>query len=283
MGDMIPHNGPADQTPHYRLPVRLITGFAWGVATCRSRSFARDASLALTGLHPRPEVRGGEHIPPEGPCLVTCNHFSRPGFASWWLALSVSAAVAARRLPAADPEIHWVMTGAWTFPESRCKGRFLTPISRWVLGRVARIYGFVSMPPMPPDPGEVEARARAVRQTLRLARQATKHGGLVGLAPEGMDIGPGLGKPPEGTGLFIALLVQAGLPVMPVGVSERDGHLHLSFGPTYEPAVPPTPLEAGRTARPSRALRDRVVSQQVMEAIALQLHEAKEVKPCPHR
>lgn len=274
MGEMIPHNPPIDQMPHYRLPPRFVPAFAWGVATLRSRSFAQDANLALTGLHPELDIRGKEHIPPEGPCLVTCNHYSRPGFAAWWLAFSISAAVAAQRLPTADPEIHWVITGAWTFPDSRWKHRFLTPISRWVLDRVARMYGFVSMPPMPPDPGEVGSRARAVRQTLRLARQAARDGDMIGLAPEGRDVGPGLGEPPRGAGVFIGLLVQAGLPVLPVGISEQDGRLRLSFGPTYEPSVPHTPLGTGGVGPAARALRDRVVSQQVMDAIARQLHEA---------
>lgn len=59
------------------------------------------------GLRPGPEVLGGEHIPPRGPCLVACNHYSRPGFAAWWLALGITAAVAAHRAPDAAPEIHF--------------------------------------------------------------------------------------------------------------------------------------------------------------------------------
>jgi 1-acyl-sn-glycerol-3-phosphate acyltransferase len=279
MDDMIPHNRPRDQTPRYRLPLRFLGGFLWGVSTLRPRSFARDASLVLTGLRPGLEVRGGEQIPPEGPCLVTCNHYGRPGFAAWWLAFSISAAVAAHRLPTADPEIHWVITGAWTFPESPWKRRFLTPLSRWIFARVARMYGFVSMPPMPPDPAEVEARAQAVRQTLRLARGAARDGGMIGLAPEGRDVGPRPGDPPDGAGLFVELLVKTGLPVMPVGVSEQDGRLRLSFGLPYELAVPDaalpsTSLGAGRAAAAgpaTRRARDRAVSRQVIDAISQQL------------
>ena len=269
---MIPHNQPADQVPRYHLPLRFVAGFLWGVASLRPRSFSRDASLALTGLYPGLDIQGAQHIPPEGPCLLTCNHYGRPGFDTWWLAFSISAAVAAHRLPSADPEIHWVITGAWTFPGSPWRRRFLTPVTRWIFRRVAHMYGFVSMPPMPPDPREVEARVRAVRQTLRLARQAAREGGTIGLAPEGQDVGPGLGEPPDGAGLFIDLLVQTGLPVLPVGVSEQDGRLRLSFGPLYEPAALP----------PGRWERDRVMSRQVMDAIARQLQVAEEAKPCPH-
>ena len=212
------------------------------------------------GLHPAPEVLGADHIPARGPCLVACNHYSRPGFGAWWLALAITAAAAARRAPEADREIHWVMTAAWTFPASAWRQRILTPLTRWAFARAARVYGFVTMPPMPPDPREVEARAVAVLRTVRLARRAARDGGMIGLAPEGQDLTGGLGQPPEGAGEFIALLVQAGLPVLPVGVAEAEGRLRVSFGPLFVPEIPP-----------ERSRRDQTVAHQVMAAIASQL------------
>jgi hypothetical protein len=191
---------------------------------------------------------------------VVCNHYSRPGLGAWWTVLAIASAVAARRAPDADPEIHWVMTAAWTFPESAWRRRVLTPLTRWAFARAAHVYGFVTMPPMPPDPREVEQRALAVLRTVRLARRAALEGGMVGLAPEGRDFPAGLGEPPEGAGEFMALLVKTGLPVLPVGVSEPEGRLRVSFGPLFVPDVPP-----------QRASRDRAVSRQVMAAIALQL------------
>jgi 1-acyl-sn-glycerol-3-phosphate acyltransferase len=206
------------------------------------------------------EVLGDEHIPARGPRLVACNHYSRPGFSAWWPALAITAAVAARRAPDADPEVRWVMTAAWTFPESRWRRRLLTPVTRWAFGRVARAYGFVTMPPMPPDPDEMQARAAAVLRTVRLARRAARGGGMVGLAPEGRDVPEAFGQLPAGVGTFVALLVQAGLPVLPVGVTERRGRLSLSFGQPFVPEIPP-----------GRAERDTAVVRQVMTAIARQL------------
>jgi len=230
------------------------------VAAQRPRSFARDAQTAVTRLHPALEVLGDEHIPTHGPCLVTCNHYSRPGLGAWWTVLAIAAAVAARRAPDADPEIHWVMTAGWTFPESPWRHRMLTPLTRWAFARAAHVYGFVTMPPMPPDPREVEQRALAVLRTVRLARRAALEGGMVGLAPEGRDFPGGLGQPPEGAGEFIALLVRAGLPILPVGVSEPEGRLRVSFGSLFVPDI-----------SPERTRRDRAVSRQVMAAVALQL------------
>jgi 1-acyl-sn-glycerol-3-phosphate acyltransferase len=217
--------------------------------------------MAVAGLHPEIEVLGSEHVPAHGPCLVACNHYSWPGFSTWWLALAITAAAAAHRASAADPLIHWVMTGAWAYPESPWRRRVLTPATRWAFGRVARVYGFVTMPPMPPDPEEVEARALAVLQTVRLARRLAQAGGMLGLAPEGQDVPGGLGEPPQGAGEFIMLLVREGLPVVPVGVAEPEGWLCVSFGPLFEPGIPP-----------DRAERDRTVARQVMAAIESTLH-----------
>jgi hypothetical protein len=153
------------------------------------------------------------------------------------------------------------MTGAWTYPDSAWRSRVLTPATWWAFRRVARVYGFVTMPPMPPDPSEVEARAMAVRQTLRLAKALAPLGGMVGLSPEGQDVRDAhLGEPPPGVGEFVTLLVRAGLPILPVGVAEREGRLRLSFGPAF---VPEIPAERGK--------RDQVVAQQVMEAIGRQI------------
>ena len=211
-------------------------------------------------MSPAPRVVGAEYVPRRGPCLVACNHYTRPGFAAWWLVMVTTASIKAQRDPDASPEVHWVMTAGWTFPESGWRRRVLTPLTYRAFDRVARVYGFVTMPPMPPDPGQVEARARAVLRTVRLARRLVQEGGMVGLAPEGRDVPQGLGQPPAGVGEFITLLVRTGLPVLPVGISEPDGGLLVSFGPPFVPEVPD-----------DRKERDKVVAEQVMAAIAKQL------------
>jgi hypothetical protein len=152
------------------------------------------------------------------------------------------------------------MTAAWTFPESPWRRRWLTPLTRWAFRRVAQVYGFIPMPPMPPAPDEVEERAQVVLATLRLARRMAKARGMIGLAPEGRDTLGQLGDPPEGAGRFIAMLVEAGLPVLPAGVAEAEGRLRVSFGPSFNPCIPSSKHE-----------RDRAVVWQVMEAIACQL------------
>ncbi len=159
---------------------------------------------------PALQVTGGEHIPASGPALLTLNHYSRPGFQAYWIALAVSSVVPA--------EMHWTMTAAWTYNGS-AKSYLMEKASRRLFPRLARMYGFTPMPPMPPRPSEARARARAVRQVLAVAKRQPPP--LLALAPEGQDTPGGrLGRPPAGAGRFLILLAQLGYPFYPVGVFE---------------------------------------------------------------
>ena len=117
------------------------------------------------------------------------------------------------------------------------------------------------MPPMPPRPHEVQARARAVRLVLQHARRTPRL--VLALAPEGGDHPGGtLTLPPPGAGRFLLLLARGGFPILPIGCWEQDGALCLRFGPSFRLQVPPA-LDAGE--------RDRLAAETVMQAIANQL------------
>jgi 1-acyl-sn-glycerol-3-phosphate acyltransferase len=233
---------------------------ALSALTGRQRSFVSDARRASAHLPALPQLIGAERIPARGPCLVVCNHYTRPGFGAWWLVLMLSHAIAGHRAAGAPRAIHWVMAEAWTYPDSPWREAILTPATRWAFRRVAHTYGFIPMPPMPPRPQEMAARAAAVLRATRLARTLAQSEGMLGLAPEGGDVPGGLGQPPPGAGQFMALLAGAGLPVLPAGVFEAAGRLVLSFGPPFVPDVPR-----------ARAERDGAVSAQVMAAIGRQV------------
>ena len=192
------------------------------------RSFRRDGQDCLDGLKPPLRILGAENIPQTGPCLIIFNHYYRPGFSAWWMALAIAAVV--------PVDIHFVMTGELTYP-----GKWYAPmgmsISRWLLWRLSKIYGFTTMPPMPPRPKDVVARARSVRNTLRFARHHPQ--AVLGLAPEGGDQPGGvLTLPASGAGRFILLLAKAGFKPVPVGVYEMNGEFCLSFGKAYDLVVP---------------------------------------------
>jgi hypothetical protein len=198
---------------------------------------------------------GNENIPHGGPCLITFNHYFRPGFNAWWMALGLAAVV--------PVDVHFVMTGELTWP-----GKWYAPVgqagSRWLLRRFSRIYGFTSMPPMPPREKDVAERARSVRATLAFAREHRL--AILGLAPEGGDQPGGvLNWPSPGAGRFILLVADLGFPVLPVGVYEENGEFCLQFGSAYRLEVP---------GGLSPDARDHQSAQIVMSAIAAQLPES---------
>lgn len=223
---------------------------ALALPASRPRSFRQDALACTDNLRPFFKVFNAENIPGCGPCLITVNHYSKPGFQAWWLALSVN-----RIIP---QEIHWVMTAAWTFPGRGAWSHSLVWLSKQIFRKVAVVYGFSTMPPMPPDPLEVNGRANAVRQVLKVAR--SKPDVWIGIAPEGRDAPGGvLQMPPPGTGRFLFLLAQAGLSFLPVGFYEDESGICLSFGKPYC-----LPVESSLTP----AERDWRTSQTVMRQIA---------------
>jgi hypothetical protein len=215
----------------------------------RRRSFREDALSYVARLDPPPRVLDSEHVPHSGPCVLTVNHYSRPGFGAWWLALSLSAL--------APVETRWIMTAGWTYP-GQWKRLWMEPLTHWAFTRLARTYGFISMPPMPPRPHETLARARAVREALTCARH--ERDAIFGIAPEGGDAPGGkLSWPPAGAGRFLLNLARLGFSISPVGAYEAEGALHLRFGPPYRLGVPEgLPLDA----------RDHAASQVVMESLA---------------
>ncbi len=208
-----------DDFSTYGLPFDVVAGLVFDGLFVRARSFRADALRCVSTLQPAARVLGVEHIPDHGPCVVTVNHYTRPGFDAWWIALTVAAAI--------PLEMHWVITAELLY-----WGRLGSPLSRWILARVARTYGFTTMPPLPPRPEEVEARARSVRQVLD--RMKSSGNCVLGLAPEGMDpLNGRLMAPAPGVGRFGLLLAGLGAAFVPAGVYEMNGGLCLRFGPAY--------------------------------------------------
>lgn len=238
--------------PQYGYPWTKVAGLISSVLTRKQRSFRCDALAAIQRVKPPMRIMGVENVPMAGPCIVTFNHYYRPGFRAWWLALGIAAVL--------PMEMHWIMTNEWTFP-----GRWYAPmgkvISRRIAMRLANIYGFTPMPPMPPRLQDTTARAEAVRAVLSYVRRGENP--VLGLAPEGSDGADGrLSWPPPGVGRFILLLANLGMRIIPVGAFEENGEFLLSFGEAYELNLPPDlPVDQ----------KDRQAARIVMESIAGQL------------
>ncbi len=239
-------------TPQYAYPMRLALPVAGDLLLEKPRSFRQDALRFVQKIQPPMDIRGAGNIPTHAPFLLTINHYSRPGFNAAWIAIAASAAV--------PVEIHWLITSAWTFPGRRLACP-LRRMSEWALHRLSAVYGFTPLPPMPPDPDEVQARAIAVKRALNYARLTPNP--AIGLAPEGRD-NPGgtLCSPPTGLGRFAARLLSRCQQVAPVGFYEEGGCACLQFGKPFTLELP---------AGLDREQLDRKASQAIMAAIAREL------------
>jgi hypothetical protein len=235
--------------PDYSYPPGLFTRVALDVVFLRHRDFHQDAKACIENINPPLQVLGKENIPRQGPCALTVNHYHRAGFGAQWFALAIAALV--------PVNIHWIITGEFTYP-GKWYRLFGALGSRILLKRIAYIYGFTTMPPMPPRPRDVGARAASVRAVLEHVRVARDP--ILGLAPEGHDPASEVLTPPApGVGRFGLLLSKAGLKFVPVGAYEMDGVFHLHFGKRYALSVEKD-LSADE--------KDRSAAQTIMKNIA---------------
>lgn len=241
--------------PKYSYPPYVALGLAMNVFFGGRRSFRRDSQACLARLQPPLKVLGAENVPTHGPILITFNHYYRSGFNAWWMALGLAAVF--------PMDIHFVMTGELTFPD-----KWYAPFgmfgSHWLLWRLSKIYGFTTMPPMPPRPKDLAERALSVRQTLEFAHRHPQS--VIGLAPEGGDQPGGLlNWPSPGAGRFLILLARAGYRILPVGLYEANGEFCLNYGRVYDLQVP---------AKINGGEKDRAAAQIVMHNIAAQLPDS---------
>jgi hypothetical protein len=218
----------------------------------RRRSLAGDSRWTLRDIRPQPRAEGEEHIPRQGPFVLVANHYERPGLNTHFGGMQVSQVVARQRPQA--PEIHWVVTSEWF---GRRLGIVPVPDAFWrfTFRRVAHMYDFVVMA-RPPE--KVMARAAAVRRALAHALgRGGRPGEPLGLMPEALGKGVLIEAMP-GVGLFLKVLSDHGLPILPVGLLERHGALTAIFGPTFRLELP---------AEADQEELDRLAREQVMVAV----------------
>ena len=256
--------GDGSLSPHYSYPPKLVLSVATSMLWGRERIFSADARQLLSAVVPKPCVENAHLIPREEPFIVVTNHYYRPGYPVWFGVALITATIAQARH--SSSEVVWLMTNRWTYPDP-LRSRLVTPLTHLFFTRLARIYGFVSTPPMPPQPQYMEEGARSVRLVLSLLDPPTNEAkAIIGIAPEGRDSPDGsLIEPPPGTGRLLLHMARHGLSVLPVGVAEIDRVLTARFGP---------PFALGSWPELNKKEQDRWASAQVMTAIGMQLPPA---------
>lgn len=229
--------------PKYRFPLPLLVRIGLSVALARRRSLGADSAGGLRGAAPSPVVLHPEYLPAAGPFVVVGNHYERPGLWAGWGAMVVNAAV--RQTGAGARDLHWLMAaelldfrlGPLRFPQSWVRAVFV---------RFARVYGFGLVTPR--EAGTVGGSAG-----LRAAARYLAAGEPVGVLPEG-TASRALCEARPGVGAALAWLTRGDIPLVPVGIAERNGVLTATFGPPFD--LPPAP--GGKDARDGQ-LRDAVM------------------------
>jgi hypothetical protein len=228
----------------------IFRSIAWDVMHQRPRSLHSDALTLLAAKGLPLLVKSREYIPVHGPFLLVINHYTRPGLGVWWSGLAVTSV-----LPL---DLHWIITSAWTDSP-------VTPLTRWVLTRVAQIYRLTTMPPLSPDPRHTVQRAAAVRRVINYARQTNEP--VIALSPEGRDFpGSRLGDPPPGAGRFMVHLAHILKSIIPVGVYGEDQTLCLNFGPPFTLNLP-----VGLSTAEQDLLASRIVMNHIANLLPVNL------------
>lgn len=205
----------------------------------RERSFRADAHRLAQMIQPQPVTIGSIPEPAPAGLVLAVNHYHRPGFGAWWIALSLASVL--------PYETHWLITSAWVYPDS-LRTRTITPLSRWVLRRIAKCYHFTPTPPMPPQPQDYNHRAAAVRKLLRTLDRMPLP--VLGIAPEGADACDGtLQVPAPGVDHLLRILANRRLLLVPVGIHEADGQLRIQFGAPVLPGSLNAWVEGDLTGR----------------------------------
>ena len=213
---------------HYRVPVSFIAEFVSAVVTGRSLDFSREARFLATGISPAIEILGRDHIPETGPCVITPNHFARPGFRAWWIAIGISANV--------PVNVHWFMTSNWTSHHFWQKGWY-EQVTCWLFERIARVFSFGQLSSIDSDEigGNRLPQVRALMSSaVENVHSQNSRDAVLGLAPEGGDMpGGALGWPPKGSGKLFQFFSNLGYGINPVGVYESNNRFVINFGEQY--------------------------------------------------
>ena len=212
--------------PSYNFAIGYLVRWLVIVAVLRRRRrLGADVREMLRGIEPRPRVKGIEHMPLDGPCIVVMNHYERPGLRVWWCAALVSAALAARR--GGEPPVRWLITDR--FEGFRFAGLPMPDrLMAWLLDKIGGAYGLLLV-------ARPEGEAQSRSALLRAARATLREGAVLGITPEAASgSGPQLASAWPGSGAALSWLSSGSTPLVPVAVrDDEDGALLATFGAPF--------------------------------------------------
>lgn len=210
----------------YSVPWRLIAGLWRNLAEETPASVDDFSAAVVSRMTVPPLILGTENLPKSARFVLAANHYQRKGLWILHAAAALTQAVRQHYGPG-DPPIRWVVTANW--PPIRVGPFCFRSPGDILLPRMARLWSCYAVSFAGTNPTYT---ARALRQILRQTPSSNRP---LGLFPEGAAGTAGkLTHALPGVERLLVHLARAGVPVMPVGISEA-GRLVLQFGDLIRP------------------------------------------------
>lgn len=211
----------AEDLPRYRIPLHRLAQAAWYMALNKPRNLGQDFHYLESNVPVQPKLEGAEMLNVGGPLVLVANHYERPGLWMGWSGLIIAHKV----YETTGRRVRFIAISEWN--DFRLAGLPIPPkVTRFAFERFYRTFGFI---PMEPEGAGAVARSMGVRAALR----AVSGGEVICIFPEG-DVGPtpAMIAAQGGVGAFVLRLASRGAKVVPVGLFEKQGILHVSVAPS---------------------------------------------------
>ena len=209
--------------PSYRVPWDLIFNLGPHILHRTPTSVDAFTQGICDRLQPKPQILGLENLPPNPTFILVANHYQRKGL---WILFpaAILTQVIRQHYGPTDPPIRWMVTANWP----RLK---LGPLSVPSPGDILlpRVADALCCYPVSFAGSNQAFTARSLRRILREAPRSNRP---LGIFPEGVGGAAGTFTDPiPGVDRLLSHLAKAGMPALPVCISETQGHLLFRIGP----------------------------------------------------
>lgn len=205
-----------------KVPLKLIFSLGPNVIQRTPTSVDNFTAEICKVITPEPLIKGVEHLPPNPTFVMAANHYQRKGL---WILFpaAVLTQVIRRHYGPTDPPVRWIVTANW--PRIQ-----LGPLSFASPGDILlpRVADALACYPVSFAGSNQNFTARSIRRILREAPRLNRP---LGIFPEGVGGSAGVfTKPIPGVERLLTHLAKAGMPVVPVCISESADRLIFQIG-----------------------------------------------------
>ncbi len=205
-----------------KIPWKLIFRLGPNILERKPTDIDSFTAAVCSSIHPQPLLEGLENLPENPRFVLAANHYQRKGL---WILFpaAVMTQIVSQRYGRTSAPVRWMVTANW--PRVKMGPFSFASPGDALLPRVADA---LACYPVSFAGSNQSFTARSLRRILRDAPRSDRP---LGIFPEGVGGSAGvITKPIPGVERLLAHLAKAGMPVVPVGISERDDQLVFRVG-----------------------------------------------------